>query len=163
MLEGSEVANHSLHHEDGPGYSSIERTQELIEAASGYEPCAFRPPGGYEPSSTYDAAQALGLVSVIWDVDTRDWERPGAGTIYARATAAQPGSIVLMHDGGGDRSQTVEALPHIIENLKSRGYRLVTITRLLRGRYRYAEVHGHHDRRRPLPDPRSFPFNREGP
>ena len=160
---GNEVANHSLSHEEGPGYSSLQRTQGLIKGASGYEPCAFRPPYGYEPNSTYEAAQALGLVSVLWDVDTWDWQRPGAHAIYARATAVRPGSIVLMHDGGGDRSQTVAALPGIIENLRSRGYRLVTITRLMRGHYRYVEVHRHAGRRRPAPDLGSFPLHREGP
>lgn len=160
---GNELANHSLHHEEGPGYSSLQRTQELIKAASGFEPCAFRPPYGDEPSSTYAAARALGLVSVIWDVDTRDWERPGEEAIYRRATAVQPGSIVLMHDGGGDRSQTVAALPRIVENLKSRGYRLVTVTHLLGGRYRYAEIHRRHDRRRALPNLGPYPLQREGP
>jgi peptidoglycan/xylan/chitin deacetylase (PgdA/CDA1 family) len=158
---GNELGNHSLHHEDGPGYSSIKRTQELIEDASGFEPCAFRPPGGYEPSSTYEAAQALDLVSVIWDVDPRDWDRPGEEAIYQRATSVQPGSIVLLHDGGGDRSQTVAALPRIIENLKSRGYHLVTITHMLGGHYHYAEVHHHHERS--LPAPRRYPLHREGP
>ena len=55
-----------------------------------------------------------------------------------------------MHDGGGPRSQTVDALPRIIENLKSRGYRLVTMTELLNGRYEVAEVHRRHRAFRPV-------------
>ncbi len=162
VVQGNDVADHSLRHENGPGEESIRRTRDLIEAASGFRPCMFRPPYGYEPSSTLAAAEALKMVSVIWDVDTRDWTRPGSGAIYASATSVQPGSIVLMHDGGGDRSQTVAALPRIIENLRSRGYHLVTLTRLLRGRYAYAEDHGRHRVPR-LPRLGPFPPHREGP
>ena len=162
VQQGNDVADHSLHHEDGPGEESIRQTRDLIESASGFRPCMFRPPGGYEPASTLAAAEALKMVSVIWDVDTRDWTRPGSGSIYATATSVQPGSIVLMHDGGGDRSETVAALPGIIKNLKSRGYHLVTMTHLLNGHYEYAEDHGHH-RSRGLPDSDPFPRHREGP
>ena len=102
------------------------------------------------------------MVSVIWDVDTRDWTLPGSDSIYASATSAQPGSIVLMHDGGGDRSETLAALPRIIDNLKSRGFHLVTMTHLLGGHYIYAEDHGHHRTSR-LPDPSPFPGYRKGP
>jgi peptidoglycan/xylan/chitin deacetylase (PgdA/CDA1 family) len=160
--QGNEVEDHSLHHEDAPGEDSIKQTRDLIEGASGFKPCMFRPPGGYEPSSTLAAAEALDMVSVIWDVDTRDWTLPGSDAIYATATSAKPGSIVLMHDGGGDRSETLAALPRIIENLKSRGFHLVTMTHLLNGHYKYAEDHGHHHMSR-LPDPGPFPRHREGP
>ena len=161
LAQGSELANHSLHHESGPGTGSLRSTSSLIRRASGFDPCMFRPPGGYLPGSTLAAAQSLDMVSVLWDVDTRDWTLPGSGAIYQRATAVQPGSIVLMHDGGGPRSQTVAAVPEIIRNLKSRGYKLVTMTQLLGGHYRYAEVHHRHHR--PLPDPQPFPRRREGP
>ena len=89
------------------------------------------------------------MVSVLWDTDTQDYNLPGPATIKARATSVQPGSIVLMHDGGGPRNQTVAALPGIIENLQRRGYRLVTMTKMLGGRYRYGEVRR---TRRPLPN-----------
>jgi peptidoglycan/xylan/chitin deacetylase (PgdA/CDA1 family) len=70
---------------------------------------------------------------VLWDVDTSDWATPGADAIASTAVEqAGPGSIVLMHDGGGDRSQTAEALPAIIENLLGRGLRLVRVDDLTR-------------------------------
>ena len=75
------------------------------------------------------------MTSILWDVDPADWATPGAGAIYSRVTsAAHPGAIVVMHDGGGPRDQTVEALPAIIENLQHRGFRLVTVSRLIGSR-----------------------------
>lgn len=146
---GHEIANHSLRHESGPGSDSLRTTSEIIEQISGFRPCMFRPPGGYLPSATLAAARAMHMVSVLWDTDTQDYNLPGPATIKARATSVQPGSIVLMHDGGGPRNQTVAALPGIIENLQRRGYRLVTMTKMLGGRYRYGEVRR---TRRPLPN-----------
>lgn len=66
-----------------------------------------------------------------WNVDTEDWRRPGADTIASRIMKAKPGSVILMHDGGGDRSQTVEALKKALPQLKQEGYRFVTISELL--------------------------------
>ncbi len=74
------------------------------------------------------------MSSILWDIDTNDWQQPGSGAIHQRAVAARSGSIVLMHDAGGNRSQTVAALPGIIHTLKQRGYRLVTVSRLLGNR-----------------------------
>jgi peptidoglycan-N-acetylglucosamine deacetylase len=69
---------------------------------------------------------------VGWDVDPRDWSRPGATAIYDRVVSAvRDGSIVLMHDGGGPREETVAALDGIIRALKARGYGLVTVSELL--------------------------------
>jgi len=140
LAQGSELANHTVDHASGPGRDNLARASQIIERATEFRPCMFRPPYGYLPSSTQAAAEALDMVSVLWDVDTRDYTLPGASVIASRATAVQPGSIVLMHDGGGPRSQTVDALPSIITNLKSRGYRLVTMTELLGGHYRLEEV-----------------------
>ncbi|MFN8149740.1 MAG: polysaccharide deacetylase family protein [Solirubrobacterales bacterium] len=164
LAQGSELANHSLHHEDGPGVESLRRTSELIAQASGFHPCMFRPPGGYDPPQTLAAVRSLGLVTTIWDVDTRDYTLPGTGTIIARATSVNPGSIVLMHDGGGNRSETAAAVPAIIKNLRSRGYKLVTMTKLLGGHYKFREVKGRRlPARHPLPEPRDFPVRIEGP
>jgi peptidoglycan/xylan/chitin deacetylase (PgdA/CDA1 family) len=140
VAAGHELANHSMHHTAGPSRDDIAATNRVIEKASGFKPCLFRPPGGYLPGSTAAGAHSLGMTSVIWDIDTRDWTGPGSGAIYSRAVAAQRGSIVLMHDGGGDRSQTVAALPRIISTLRSRGYRLVTVTELIGGRFTTREI-----------------------
>jgi peptidoglycan/xylan/chitin deacetylase (PgdA/CDA1 family) len=162
LAQGSELGNHTWRHTIGSS-EGMARTSHLIERASGFRPCMFRPPGGELTASQAAEARRLHMAQVIWDVDTRDWSRPGTGAIISRATAVQPGSIVLMHDGGGPREQTVAALPHIIANLKSRGYHLVTLTRLLGGHYRVAEAHGRRAGLRALPDPRPFPANRPGP
>jgi peptidoglycan-N-acetylglucosamine deacetylase len=75
---------------------------------------------------------------VTWDVDPTDWSTPGSEAIYSRVVGAvQPGSIVLMHDGGGPRGETLAALPRIIETLRGRGYRFATVTELLGHRMIY--------------------------
>ncbi len=144
LAHGNELANHSMHHDSGPGESDLRQVNSIIKKATGFQPCMFRPPYGNLPSATAAAATALHMVSVIWDVDTRDWTTPGSGSIYSVGTSGGKGSIVLMHDGGGNRSQTVAALPGIIKNYKSRGYKLKTMTELLGGRYILKEVRGHH-------------------
>jgi peptidoglycan/xylan/chitin deacetylase (PgdA/CDA1 family) len=73
------------------------------------------------------------MLMVLWSVNPEDYYRPGTQAIVARVLAAvRPGSIVLMHDGGGDRTQTVAAVPKIVRMLRRRHYKLVTIPRLLR-------------------------------
>jgi len=163
LAHGNELGNHSWRHAMGPGKADLRQTSDVIERATGFRPCMFRPPGGYLPAATAAAASALGMVSVIWDVDPRDWALPGSGSIYHVATSGGRGSIVLMHDGGGNRSQTVAALPAIIRSYKSRGYRLRTLTQLLGGRYVLAEDKGY--RRLWTPDvaPPATPTVREGP
>ena len=141
LAQGSELGNHTMNHEVGAGKANLAATSRIIEKQTGFSPCMFRPPEGVLPGSTLAAAEALHMVSVRWNVETSDYTLPGSDAIYSRATKVEPGSIVLMHDGGGPRSQTVAALPRIIENLKSRGYHLVTMTELLNGRYEIAEVH----------------------
>jgi len=142
LAHGNEIGNHSWRHAMGPGKSDLRHTSDVIERATGFRPCTFRPPGGYLPSATAAAASALGMVSVIWDVDTRDWTTPGSGSIYHVGISGGRGSIVLMHDGGGNRSQTVAALPGIIKSYESRGYELNTMTQLLGGRYVLEEDRG---------------------
>jgi peptidoglycan/xylan/chitin deacetylase (PgdA/CDA1 family) len=139
---GNEIANHSMHHETRPGGASMRETNGRIKRATGFEPCLFRPPGGGFDSRLLSRARGLGMATVIWDVDPRDWSTPGAGAIYGRVVSAvRPGSIVVLHDGGGNRRQTVAALPHIIHTLRGRGYHLVTVTKLLHQRTIWGEVH----------------------
>jgi len=80
------------------------------------------------------------MATIIWDVDPQDWAHPGTDAIERRVLAqARAGSVIVMHDGGGDRSQTLAALPTIITVLQRRGLRLVTVENLLGFRpiYRY--------------------------
>jgi peptidoglycan-N-acetylglucosamine deacetylase len=132
---GDELGNHSLHHENKPGSASMAATQERIRSATGFEPCLFRPPSGNFDSRVVSDARGLGMTTVIWDVDPADWATPGTGAIYSRVVShTRPGSIVIMHDGGGNRSETVAALPHIIHTLRERGYNFVTVSKLLHQR-----------------------------
>ncbi|MBV9311230.1 MAG: polysaccharide deacetylase family protein [Solirubrobacterales bacterium] len=95
-------------------------------------PRLFRPPYGVYDSETISTLRSLGMLMVLWSVDTGDWRRPGVPAIVKEAlSGATPGGIILMHDGGGDRSQTVAALPAIIRGLRRRHYRLVTVPQLL--------------------------------
>jgi len=74
----------------------------------------------------------MGFTTIQWNVDPTDWARPGTDAIYQRVVSAvTPGSIVISHDGGGDRSETLAALPREIATLKARGYSFVTVTQLL--------------------------------
>jgi peptidoglycan/xylan/chitin deacetylase (PgdA/CDA1 family) len=95
-------------------------------------PDLFRPPYGAYDTATLRLLHRLGMLMVMWSIDPGDWRRPGTGWIISDVVAnASPGGIVELHDGGGDRSQTVAALPVIIRDLRRRGYRFVTIPQLL--------------------------------
>ncbi|MGP0050987.1 MAG: polysaccharide deacetylase family protein, partial [Solirubrobacteraceae bacterium] len=92
----------------------------------------FRPPYGLWNATTLALLKRYRMLMVLWSVETDDYLLPGTQAIVDRALAgAQPGAIILMHDAGGDRSETVAALPQIIRGLRARGYRLVTVPRLL--------------------------------
>ena len=74
----------------------------------------------------------LRMLMVMWSIDPSDWRRPGTEAIVSNVLSnSRPGAVVIMHDGGGDRSQTVAALPAIINGLRQRHYGLVTVPRLL--------------------------------
>jgi peptidoglycan/xylan/chitin deacetylase (PgdA/CDA1 family) len=103
-----------------------------IQLLGGPTPRLFRPPYGSFDAATFRQLRALHLLMVLWSVDTSDYARPGVATIVRRALAgARPGAIILMHDGGGDRSQTIAALPAIVRGLRRRGLLPVTVPRLL--------------------------------
>jgi peptidoglycan/xylan/chitin deacetylase (PgdA/CDA1 family) len=132
LATGNEIGNHSMHHVPNAGYSEIHDTQRAIKNATGFTPCVFRPPDGVFNSATVDAASSLGLTTVVWDVDPRDWSTPGTEAIKGNVVGnVKPGSIVVMHDGGGPRGQTLAALPGIVAALRHRGYEFVTVSELL--------------------------------
>lgn len=77
-------------------------------------------------------ARDQAMETINWDVDPQDWSRPGTGAIYSRIIGqTRRESIILMHDGGGPRNQTVAALPKVIHELRRRGYAFVTLPELL--------------------------------
>jgi peptidoglycan/xylan/chitin deacetylase (PgdA/CDA1 family) len=132
LSEGDEIGNHTMHHAFFPGYSEIAGVSSLVEAYTHFKPCLFRPPGGGVDAAVISTAAGLGMRTITWDVDPSDWTNPGSGAVYSRVVGAtQPGSIILMHDGGGDRSGTLAALPRIIDTLRGRGYRFATVSELL--------------------------------
>lgn len=138
LAQGSELGDHTMDHVEFPGYEQIAGAAARITAYTHFHPCLFRPPGGGVDGSVIATAGSLGMRTVNWDVDPRDWSTPGTEAIYANIVGhVQPGSIVLMHDGGGPRGETLAALPRIIETLRGRGYRFATVTELLGGRIVY--------------------------
>jgi peptidoglycan-N-acetylglucosamine deacetylase len=113
--------------------AEIDEAADAIRAAGAPQPLLFRPPYGSFDDATLDLLRAREMLMALWTVDTSDYARPGVRRIiYTALSGARPGAIILFHDGGGNRSQTLAALPRIIERLRQRGYRLVTIPQLLR-------------------------------
>jgi peptidoglycan-N-acetylglucosamine deacetylase len=134
LAEGNALGNHSWNHSNlsGGAGGQLSSTQAAIKRATGYTPCVFRPPYGATSSLLVSQARSLGLATIIWDVDPRDWARPGSGAIVSNVLGnTRPGSIILSHDGGGPRDQTVSAYRTIIPALKRRGYRFATLPELL--------------------------------
>jgi peptidoglycan-N-acetylglucosamine deacetylase len=139
VAAGCEVGDHTEDHKPLALLSASAQTAELTDAAQAIHqagapyPLLMRPPYGSFDTATLDVLRTLRMLMVLWSADTSDYLRPGvAKIIYTAVSGAQPGAIILMHDGGGDRSQTAAALPRIITRLRQRGFRLVTISQLLR-------------------------------
>ena len=110
----------------------VEKGFQAIVDATGAEPSrVFRSPGGNFPIEVWRNVEDLLEAEIGWDIDTLDWKRPGASVIAERIKAATPGDIILMHDGGGDRSQTAEALRKALPYLKEQGFRFVTMDEML--------------------------------
>ncbi|MGA5821315.1 polysaccharide deacetylase family protein [Kitasatospora sp. NPDC094028] len=134
--QGESVQNHSWSHPDLRTLSAADLkaqildTDHAIKAQTGATPSCLRPPFGFVDDTVRARAAALGKTVVLWSVDPQDWSDPGAAAIAQRVLdAVRPGSVVLLHDGGGDRSQTVAALPAIIGTLQQHGYTFRTLCR----------------------------------
>jgi peptidoglycan-N-acetylglucosamine deacetylase len=135
---GFAIGDHTQNHAPLGRLPAREQRRQLVAAARGARRYGvddlrlFRPPYGSYNRHTLQVAHALGMLMVLWTIDTGDFRLPGVRAIvHAALSGARPGAIVLLHDGGGPRRQTVRALPLIIHRLRRRGYRLVTIPRLL--------------------------------
>jgi peptidoglycan-N-acetylglucosamine deacetylase len=136
--DGDVIGDHTETHPMLAHLSAHEQYEELfeqmarIEILGGKRPTLFRPPYGSFNATTLRELRRLHLLMVLWSVDTDDYLQPGVQTIVARAMeGAQPGAIILMHDAGGERQETIEALPQIIKGFRARGYKLVTVPELL--------------------------------
>jgi chitin deacetylase len=137
VAEGHAIANHTWSHSyrkfSGAGAArEIDDTTVLIYKITGMRTNLFRPPGGFLHNGPAGYAKGKNYAVVMWSADSNDWKRLSAHALVNNiVNQAGPGGIALMHDGGGDRSATVRALPYIIANLKKRGYEFVTVPELL--------------------------------
>jgi peptidoglycan/xylan/chitin deacetylase (PgdA/CDA1 family) len=137
VAEGHEIGCHSWSHADFTRLSADEARQQLHRWEQVVNPLLptrarqFRPPYGAVNASVRAMAAQMGYTIALWSSDTNDWRKPGADAIYNHAmAAARDGAVVLMHDGGGPRHQTVAAVRRLVPALQSRGYQLVTMSQL---------------------------------
>jgi peptidoglycan/xylan/chitin deacetylase (PgdA/CDA1 family) len=137
LADGDMIGDHTWNHPDVAGAGSfargeIEQDADAIRGLTGFTPCLFRAPYGDTSPALIAEARSLGFTTIQWDIDPRDWARPGVGAIVSNVLDnAHNGAIIIQHDGGGDRSETLAALPQEITALRKRGYQFVTITQLL--------------------------------
>ena len=137
VADGQEIGNHTWHHwyqrmDPDTAAKEINSTEALLYKTTGVKTSLFRPPGGILTNGVADYAEQHNYNVVMWSDDSVDYRRPSVSRLINNVLReARAGGIVLMHDGGGNRSQTVKALPQIIDGLKKRGYRFVTISELL--------------------------------
>jgi len=138
VQQGFEVGDHTVDHQMLATLSKADQEREILDGARQMQdaglptPRLFRPPGNSFDNATVGILKRNHLLMTLWDVDTEDYKLPGTPAIAQTVLSqAKPGSIVLMHDGGGDRSQTLAAVPQIIKGLRAKGFRLVTVPELV--------------------------------
>jgi peptidoglycan-N-acetylglucosamine deacetylase len=138
LHSGDVVGDHTETHPMMASLSAREQRDELVEQIAriellgGPRPRLFRPPYGSFDATTFHILHQLHLLMVLWSTDTSDYTLPGVPAIVQSALAgAHPGAIILMHDAGGDRSETIAALPAIVRGLRKKGLEPVTIPRLM--------------------------------
>lgn len=132
--DGHRLGNHTWSHDRLADLTAWEfdaavgRTQIAVERATGTVPTCLRPPEGVIDDDAADMAAAEGLSIELWTVDPLDWQTDDADTIARRVIdRAEDGAVVLLHDGGGDRQATVEALGTILRELGRDGYRFTVL------------------------------------
>lgn len=144
VRDGNEIGNHTFTHAFLPGLPLWQRRMQigLTEAAlagiTGHYARLIRPPYSATPDAVTplderDLAQLVGkrYYVVLADFDSQDWQRPGVPRIIRNASPpGKTGGIIMLHDGGGNRAQTVAAVPRLIERLRARGFRFVTVSQL---------------------------------
>jgi peptidoglycan-N-acetylglucosamine deacetylase len=136
--EGHAIGNHTWSHASLPQLPArgrrrqLERTNAAIRTATGASPALVRPPYEMTTPTVNRQARRLGLLPVVWSVDPGDWRLRAPWKVARRVLdKARPGAIIVLHDGGGDRSTTVAALPKILDGLRQKGLVPVTVPQLL--------------------------------
>jgi len=137
--EGHELANHTYTHPFSTNVSKImkeiKQTNDTIYSITGFKPFLFRPVEGQYTDAMIDEIAKDGFKVVMWSwhQDTLDWKNPGVNTIVNNVLkGTKEGDVILFHDGGGNREQTVKALENILPELQKQGYHFVTITDLIK-------------------------------
>lgn len=139
VAAGHALGNHTWshqydHYSESAAARELDDTAALVYKTTGVKTSLFRPPAGILNNGLVAYAHKKKYAVVMWSVDSKDWRYRGTtaeGLLESVLKDARPGGIVLLHDGGGDRSATLEALPKLITELKKRGYTLVTVPELL--------------------------------
>lgn len=133
VAEGHALCNHTWDHDERlPKASTAHVVQEIqdgynaiVAASGGVRPVYFRAPGGAWSPVVLAKARERGMRPLAWSIDPRDWTRPGTARIVQGVLAARPGNIILCHDGGGNRSETVAATAQVLPALRHRGLTFV--------------------------------------
>jgi polysaccharide deacetylase family sporulation protein PdaB len=135
---GNEIGLHSYSHlnmkklKPEKMVEELYKTQQIVVEATGVKPTLFRPPFGAYNFTLIEISNALGLKVVLWNVDPDDWKNPSVENVVTRVLShTKDGAIILLHEG---KPNTLAALPQIIENLKEKGYKFVTVSELLEKR-----------------------------
>jgi len=146
VTDGHTIANHTWHHwyhHMNPQVAAYEvaNTTDIIYQTTGVKTSLFRPPGGNMRNGVAAYAKSNKYAVIMWSSDSMDYSRPGVPRLINNIfREAKPGGIVLMHDGGGDRSHTVKALPEIISKFRKQGYEFVTVPELLEMQDQYPHL-----------------------
>lgn len=133
VKEGHEIGNHSFNHDYQQRrlVEEMKQTDREVFAATGTHTYFYRPPGGFLSKNQLEIIKNNGHIVALWSVDSKDWRNPGVKQIVDNVVKnVFPGAIILLHDGGYQRTQTVKALGPIIDALRNQGYRLVTLSEL---------------------------------
>lgn len=137
--DGHELANHTYTHPNSRNVSKvmneIRQTNNTIYSITGYTPTLFRPVEGQYTDALIEEVVKDGFKVVMWSwhQDTQDWKNPGVNKIVNTVLkGTKEGNVILFHDGGGNRAQTVDALKKILPELQKQGYQFVTINDLIK-------------------------------
>lgn len=138
LSEGHEIGNHTFSHahtrkmDRKALLEDVDRCHSIMKERYGYEMRLFRPPEGYVDKKITEAARAHGYSTVLWSIDTRDWEHTAATLIVSNVEhSVSGGDIILMHDYVSKPSTTAVALRELIPRLLGEGYQFVTVSELI--------------------------------